>query len=133
MFKKLIRDSRIGLCCILAAATLFAVRMQAQGTSTATIVGTVTDSSGAAVVGATVQAKNVGTGAVQTATTDAQGRYRVPNLNIGTYDVNASNPGFQGVVHPNITLTVGSEPVVDFALAVGQAQQAITVQGDVSL
>ncbi len=116
----------------ILVATLCGGRMYAQ-TSTATIVGTVTDTSGAAIVGAAVQAKNVGTGIAQSTTTDAQGRYRVPNLNIGKYDVQASNAGFQPVIHSGVTLTIGSEPVVDFALAVGQAQQAITVTADVSL
>jgi hypothetical protein len=134
VYNHLSRHSRLALLGgVLSLLSLFSIRVQAQGTSTATVVGTVTDSSGAAVVGATVQAKNVGTGGIQTAMTDAQGRYRIPNMNIGRYDIDASNPGFQPVVRPNITLTVGSEPVVDFTLQVGQAQQAITVQGDVSL
>ncbi len=105
-------------------------RLNAQ--ATATIVGTVTDSSGAAIANATVQVKNSGTGVTQNAITDAQGRYRAPDLIIGTYEVQASNPGFQTVVHRGITLTVGAEPVVDFSLPVGQAQQTVTVEGEAS-
>jgi len=88
--------------------------------------------SGAAIANATVQVKNVGTGVTQTAMTDAQGRFRAPELVIGNYEVQASQPGFQTVVHRGITLTVGSEPVVDFSLPVGQAQQTVTVEGEVS-
>ncbi len=119
---------------ILAAGVLFSIpvnRLWAQA-STATIVGTVTDSSSAAIVGATVQVKNVGTTITQNTTTDAQGRYRVPNLNIGSYEVQVSNPGFQTIVHGGITLTVGAEPVVDFSLPVGQGQQAVSVEGEIS-
>jgi len=116
--------------CLLSI--IFANRLQAQ-VSTATIVGTVTDSSGAAIVGAMVQVKNAGTGITQKVTTGAQGRYRVPNLNIGAYEVQVSNAGFQTVVHGGITLTVGSEPVVDFSLPVGQGQQTVTVEGQVSV
>src|SRR5215469_8346266 len=102
----------------LATATLIAVsgvnRVHAQGSTTATIIGIVTDSSGAAIAGASVQVKNTGTGITQNTTADAQGRFRVPNLNIGNYDVQASQMSFQTVVHTGITLTVGSELVVDF-------------------
>ena len=69
---------------------------------------------------------------MQVTTSDAQGRYRVPDLIIGEYEVQASKPGFQTAVHKGITLTVGSDPVVDFSLPVGQAQQTITVEGAIS-
>src|SRR5215472_1285596 len=98
----------------------------------AAISGTVVDSTGAAMAEAAVQVRNVGTGLTQSTTTDEQGRYRIPDLVIGEYEVQATKAGFQTVVHKGITLTVGSQPVVDFTLPVGQAQQAITVQGEVS-
>src|SRR5205809_168234 len=103
----------------------------AQG-STATVVGTVNDTSGAAIPGASVDVKNTGTGAVRKTVTDERGRFRVVDLLIGEYEVQASNPGFQTVVRKGILLTVGSEPVVDFSLLVGQAQEAITVQSEVT-
>jgi GNAT superfamily N-acetyltransferase len=118
------------ICVCIFMLVLGAGRLNAQ--ATAGIVGTVTDMSGAAIAGATVQVKNVGTGATRNATTDAAGRFRAPDLVIGEYELQASNPGFQTVVHKGITLTVGSEPVVDFSLPVGQAQQTLTVEGQVS-
>src|ERR1700730_155638 len=93
------------LCAFVLMAALDMSRLHAQ--ATAGIVGTVNDMSGAAIAGATVQVKNVGTGATQTAATDSQGRFRAPDLVIGEYEVQASNPGFQTVVHKGITLTVG--------------------------
>ena len=116
---------------LLGVATIGLSRLDAQA-SNATIGGTVTDSSGATMAGAAIQVKNVGTGITQSATSDQQGRYRVPDLVIGEYEVQAANPGFQTVVHKGITLTVGSSPVVDFLLPVGQAQQTITVEAEVS-
>ena len=116
---------------LLGVATIGLSRLDAQA-SNATIGGTVTDSSGATMAGAAIQVKNVGTGITQSATSDQQGRYRVPDLVIGEYEVQAGNPGFQTVVHKGITLTVGSSPVVDFVLPVGQAQQTITVEAEVS-
>src|SRR5581483_7995198 len=100
--------------------------------STATISGTVTDASGAAIAEAAIQVKNVATGIVQNTTTDAQGRYNVPNLGIGNYEVQAARMGFSTVVHTGITLTVGAQSVVDFSLPVGQQTQTVTVEGQVS-
>src|SRR5208282_5085449 len=79
-----------------------APRLAAQAT-TATILGTVTDMSGAAVPGAVVQVKNIGTGSTESATSDAQGRYRVSELAVGDYQVEASKMGFSNVVHMGIT------------------------------
>ena len=107
-------------------------RLQAQAQN-ATISGTVTDSTGAALAGTSVQARNVGTGVSQGAMSDEQGRYRMPDLQIGEYEVQATRMGFQTVVHTGITLNVGSQLLVDFTLPVGQAQQTVTVQGEVSV
>jgi Carboxypeptidase regulatory-like domain len=105
--------------------------LQAQ-TQTGTITGTVTDSTGAVLVGATVTITNEGTGAAQTTTTDAQGRYLVPLLPVGSYDVQAKLSGFQTVNHKGITLAVGASPVVDFSLPVGKVSETVTVAGEVS-
>jgi hypothetical protein len=106
-------------------------RLAAQ-VETATISGTATDSSGAALVDAAVQARNVGTNITQSTVTDAAGRYRIPDLPIGNYEVQASLSGFQTVVHKSITLTVGANLVVDFSLPVGQVSQTVNVEGEVS-
>ena len=106
-------------------------RLAAQGT-TATILGTVTDSTGAAIPDAAVQVKNVGTGQTQSVQSDPQGRYRVADLAVGDYEVQSSKAGFSTLLHKGITLTVGSQNVVDFSLAVGQAQQTVTVEGQVT-
>src|SRR5687768_16915808 len=82
-------------------------RIAAQGT-TATILGTITDSSGGVVPGATIEVRNAGTGAMQSTVTNEQGRFTVPELPIGAYEVQASLQGFQTVVRRGISLTVGS-------------------------
>ncbi|HLI82764.1 MAG TPA: carboxypeptidase regulatory-like domain-containing protein [Bryobacteraceae bacterium] len=106
-------------------------RLAAQA-SNATIHGTVTDTTGAAIAGATVTVKNTATGVTNTVTTNNQGIYNVPDLLVGTYEVNASKQGFQNVVRSGITLLVGAQAVVDMQLPVGQAQQTVTIQGEVS-
>ncbi len=98
----------------------------------ATLLGTVTDVSGAVVPNASVQVTNVATGVKQTVTTDSQGRYTVVDLIVGNYEVQASAMGFQTVVRRGITPTVGSQLVVDIALSPGQQQQTVTVEAQAS-
>jgi hypothetical protein len=107
------------------------LRLAAQGT-TGTILGTVTDTSAGVVPEANVQVTNTGTGASQTLMSDAQGRYRVPDLPVGDYEVSTQKTGFQSVVHKAITVGPGANVVVDFALPVGQVAQTVTVEGNVT-
>src|SRR5256885_1387034 len=100
--------------------------------ATATITGTVTDSTGAAIPAAAINAKNTGTGVTRSTMSDGQGRYSLLDLAIGDYDVQATKPGFQSLVRRAVNLTVGSEPVADFQLPVGQAEQTVSVEGTVS-
>ena len=120
---------------ILLVSVLFALMgcesLNAQA-ATAAILGSVTDSSGAVIAEATVSVRNIGTGVSQTATSDGQGRYRLLDLPIGSYEVRASKTGFQTVLREGISLTVGSQPVLDFQLPVGKAEQTINVEGAVS-
>ena len=119
----------------LLVAVLFLIgvlsvtRLGAQVANTATIQGTVTDASGGVLPNAQVQVTNTGTGLVRTTTADAQGRYSVLTLQVGTYDVQALATGFQKVTHTGVLLTVGNIQTVDFSLPVGTAQETVTVEG----
>jgi hypothetical protein len=88
--------------------------------------------SGATIAGATIQARNVGTGQSQSVVSDAQGRYNVADLGVGEYEVRASKEGFATVLRKGIALTVGSQSIFDFSLAVGLTQQTVTVEGEVN-
>jgi len=115
--------------------SVFAAEMNpllAAQATTATISGTVTDSSGAAVPGATVTVKNTGTDISQTTVSDERGRYRLPSLNVGQYEVKAELQGFQTSIRKGIEVTVGREVVVDFALAPGQVTEEVTVTQEIS-
>ena len=96
----------------------------------AAILGTVKDSTGATLPGVTVEAKHIGTGVSQSVVTNGQGRFNLPDLALGTYEVQASIAGFQTVVHKGLTLTVGSQNVVDFTLPIGTVAETITVTGE---
>src|ERR1700735_3116742 len=103
----------------------------AQVAGTASISGRVVDASNAAVPAATLTIKNIATSATQTANTDDQGRYAIPDLPIGPYEITASKAGFQNSVRGGLTLTGGSSPVIDFQLKVGQASETVSVSAEV--
>jgi Carboxypeptidase regulatory-like domain/TonB dependent receptor len=121
----------VSLCVVFLVVLFCALRAQGQA-ETASITGTATDPSGGAIVGAKVEATNVGTNAAQNTVTDSAGRYKLSDLSVGTYSVQASNAGFKVVVHPGVVLSVGGTVVVDFALPVGQITQTVNVESDVS-
>ena len=116
----------------LAFGITFTNQLTGQGTSNATVQGTVTDSGGAVVPNASVQIKNTDTGNTQQVATDGQGRYTIGDLLVGNYEAQASAQGFQTTLRRGITLIVGQQAVVDFTLSVGQTQQTVTVEGGVS-
>ncbi len=101
--------------------------------TTGTISGTVSDSTGAVLPGATVSLKNVDKGIGRTVSTDEGGRFRAPELGLGSYEVTAEAAGFQTVIRRGITLTVGREAVVDFTLQVGTIAERINVTGEAPL
>jgi hypothetical protein len=125
-------SKHVWVCALVALILVLApVGLQAQR-QTATVTGTATDSSGGALAGASVQATNAGTGISQSTSTDAQGRYTIPQLDPGTYNVQASLAGFKTVVHAAVVLSVGGTVVVDFSLPVGEISQTVSVEGQVS-
>jgi len=101
--------------------------------TTGTILGTVTDSTGAVVPGATVTLRNVETGISRTETADSAGRYRASQLSLGSYEVTVTAAGFQTAVRSGVTLTVGREATVDFSMQVGAVSEKITVTGEAPL
>src|ERR1051326_8591568 len=115
----------------VAVLMILAVEHLPSQGATAAISGTVLDPSGAAIAGASITVRNVGTAFTRTVLSDDQGRYFAPELPIGQYEVQGSLPGFQTVVR-RIVLTVGSRPVVDLQLPIGQAAETISVTGDIS-
>ncbi len=101
--------------------------------TTATISGTVSDSTGAVIPGATVTVRNVETGISRTVTTSTEGRYAALQLGLGGYVVTAETAGFQTMVRAGITLTVGREAVVNMTMQVGAVAETVTVTGEAPL
>src|SRR5271165_2382438 len=112
------------VCFILSAATLVAQTFRG------TILGSVTDPSGAVVAGAKVSAKNAGTGLERSTTTSADGSYSLPELPIGTYTVTVVQPGFQTFAATGVTVDVATERRVDAALKTGEVSTRVEVTAE---
>src|SRR5579864_9052761 len=97
-----------------------------------TILGAVTDPSGAAVASAQVTIKNVATGVTRSVPTNSDGLYAAPNLVPGDYEVQAEAAGFAPSVVGGIELTVGERREINVALKIGQNTNKITVAVEIS-
>jgi len=115
--------------CLVAMLFLLGTSAAAQ-TFRGSILGTVTDSSGAAIAGAAVAVKNANTGLSRTVTTSEDGTYSVPELPIGTYSVSVEKSGFKQGVVTGIQVEVSSERRADVTLQPGEVSQTIEVTGD---
>src|ERR1700688_1947323 len=114
---------------VLVFVLLAAVSLSAQ-TFRGTILGTVTDPSGAVLPGAKVSVKNVGTGLERTTQTSADGSYALPELQIGTYTVTVTLTGFQTFVTTGVTVDVAGERRIDAAMKPGQVSTKVEVSGE---
>ncbi|HXK00786.1 MAG TPA: carboxypeptidase regulatory-like domain-containing protein [Verrucomicrobiae bacterium] len=94
---------------------------------TGTVVGTVRDASGAAVLGARVSAKNLATGVVQSTVSNSEGNYTITNVPPGTYDLSAQMTGFSTAVSPKTEVQVQQTTRVDFILTPGSTTTEVTV------
>ena len=102
----------------------------ASGQTSASLWGTVTDSSGASVAGASITVRNLETGEVRDTQTDANGQYRVIALPIGEYEVRVKKSGFTEQVRTGIHLVVGQVASANLELRVGEVTQQIKVESD---
>ncbi|MBI2821078.1 MAG: TonB-dependent receptor [Acidobacteria bacterium] len=100
---------------------------------TGTISGLVKDEGGGVLPGVSVIARNTETGATRTVVTDDVGRYRIPQLAPGSYELRAELPGFQTAVLQNIGLSLGQEAVVNVTLRVGEITEQVVVSAEVPL
>jgi Carboxypeptidase regulatory-like domain len=122
--RKYITYSR--LVCFFLFLLAAAGKSYGQGGADGTILGTVTDSSGAVVPKASVEVMNVGTGVTQFASTNGSGEYSVPSLHPDQYRVTVKMSGFQASA-ATITLLVGQHARVDVTLKPGQVTNVVNV------
>ncbi len=117
------------LCCL----PVFCAGLFAQSVSTSQIAGTVQDSSGLAIQGATVRAVQTDTGLARSTDTGADGAYILPNLPIGPYRLEVTKQGFNTYVQNGIVLQVASNPTIDAKLQVGNVTQQVVVEASAAM
>jgi hypothetical protein len=117
---------RYGTTFLLTIAVLGAPLARGQNANTGELKGTVTDSSGAIVPGATVSIKNVQTGVINATTTNQSGLYDVPFLSPGNYTIKFSKQGFRDFIREGVTLQVETLEI-DAPLQVGVATEEVVV------
>ncbi len=118
---------RIVLCVFLFSVLTFA---QAE-IGGASLNGTVTDSSGAAVPNAKVTLTNSQTGLTRTTATNQAGLYNLPQLPVGSYDLTVEAGGFKLSKRTGISLTVGAVATLDVSLEIGATQESVSVTAEV--
>src|SRR4051794_26754324 len=122
MLRKVAVSLRVLPLLILA----FAATALAQ--TTASIQGSVTDQSGAAVVGANVTVKNTALGIERTTQTSSTGSYEIPALPPGIYSVQIQTSGFETQLAKDLVLEVSKNSVQNFSLKVATTTEVVTVE-----
>jgi hypothetical protein len=118
----------------MGALTLAASSAAGQGTAPASIIGQVTDGTGAVLPGVTVTATSPALQVSQvTAVTDSEGEYRLSPLPIGVYQVTWELSGFQAVRQEEVRLTVGFVARIDQTLRIGSVSEVINVTASAPL
>ena len=112
---------------LLGCAATCAALAQTVGAS---LQGTVSDPSGAAIAGAALEILNLDTGAARNLATDGSGRWREPVLSSGDYQIRVTAPGFQTMIRKGIHLAVGQESVIDLQMELGQTQSEVRVTAE---
>src|SRR3954452_10188654 len=119
----------LAVLCSLSIALLVISQVSQAQEVTASIVGTITDQSSAAVAGATVKANSVDRGLSYTAVTNNDGLYRISPVPAGTYKLTVEKQGFSSVSHEAFVLTVNQVARIDVGLKVGQVSETLEVTG----
>jgi Carboxypeptidase regulatory-like domain/TonB dependent receptor len=111
------------ICLALSAGSALA-----QNATTTSLVGTVADSTGKVVPGASVTAVNIGTHETYSTTTNEQGYYSIQFVRVGSYEVTVMQPGFQTSKETGIQVDINQVVRTDVTLKVGDVKQSITIE-----
>ncbi len=117
---------------VLFSLALFILPCNAQQT-TGTLLGAITDPSGASVAGVTVRASNLATNLTRETQTDQSGSYSIPYLPAGNYKVTVTQEGFQVQQINSVTLQVEQSARIDISLKVGTVAETVNVSGAAAL
>ena len=125
------QTGRGGRLAALALAGLLGITALAAAQNVGGIIsGTVRDGQGGVLPGVSLTLRNVDSGAVRTAVTEANGTYRLPGLAPGRYALAAELQGFANIGVPDLTITIGLELQRDLTMSVQGLQETLTVTGE---
>ena len=113
-----------GLFLVLGISVLILSAQSDRGT----ITGTVSDPTGAAMVGVSVTATNTGTGINSNTTTGPNGSYTITLLPVGIYQVNAEHPRFKKFVANGTVVQIGQTALVDIGMQLGEVSETLQVR-----
>lgn len=131
---KIISQQEIGILLLLFVALGFSTCVELSAQSfTATIVGTVKDTSGAVIPGVEVTFVHLQTNRQSMTITSEHGYYVSPPLSVGNYRVEATLPGFKRAVRSGIVLEVQQAAVVDFTLEIGELSDSVEVRANTQM
>ncbi len=100
---------------------------------TSSVTGTVKDASGSVVADARIHVRHISTSRVRSASSDGNGLYRVPLLEVGEYEVTAQKEGFKASRHQGVVLELDREAVVEHVLSIGDLSESVVVSGEASM
>jgi hypothetical protein len=115
---------------LLATAAVLLTALSAHASITGSISGTVTDPSGAVLVGVKVTVTSVSTGIESSAVTDAKGFYRFPALGVDTYAVAVNQSGFRPFLENGVKIDANSAIQIDIRMQLGQLTDTVTVESN---
>ena len=118
---------------LLMLTVLLASATASGQTATSTLSGTVHDEAGAVVPNVTITVKNSATGASRSVNTDTEGRYHLPQLEPGEYELRAEASGYKTAIHNRVNLTVGGTVALDVVLRVGAVSETVVIEGQEQL
>ncbi len=126
---KVLKSVALALCCLTLLVIICGPSPGFAQEVTASITGTITDPSGAPIVGAAVTAKDVDRGTSWSATTNEVGIYNILKIPVGNYSVRVEVKGFETAVYPTFTLVLNQTARVDVTMKVGAVTSTIEVIG----
>jgi len=132
LFARFGKRGPANLCALVFcfAFLLFAAKANAQTAGSGTIQGMVTDSTGAVIPNASVSLTETSTNITLKTKTSSAGNYAFPNINVGTYNLTVSLPGFQTYTSTGNVLEVGSSVSIDAKMTVGSVDSKIEVHAE---
>ena len=112
---------------------LLPATVDAQGVTTGSLTGVVTDAQGGVLPGATVLATHTTTGTTYDGVTDGAGRFSILNVRVGGYNVTVTMGGFKPETHENVEVRLGEQKAVDFQLQLETVAETVEVVGQTSI